>query len=547
MYFLIMLSRPYHRKLAILVESFQHYIHSRKWILLSCCIFAFGYLIFAYYEVAVSRRRNVQGQEAVPHGPNAITKLEDSLSSANKLIEQFNNEITGLLEKSNSAEKRPVQKVMDAQKNLSIQKLKTILNYAKIPIGQFNQVPTFAIDDTSLEELVILYNDLQLAFVQRQNQADKEQNSDLTSELKKSQAAIINKIGQLISLLQNQHSKEKPNTEKLLTKKELNNLFIKRDSVMGAYTQLLFNYQYLLDSLPSLNTYIIQASYRPTQISHHVQKVSPSLKGHILLLASLFFLATFIPLAIIYYKKHQSPYVNRLHDINYQGDINNSLQLTLSLQTPHHNIQPDLDALKKIISTFKKPLAQLIAIYAVNGSDGKTIVADGLTNQLIQAGHSVIMIHLERSSPTKSGTIKPNYSLIDYVEMPALQIQDLLSPDPLSPLLKNIYLGEIDAILPKEEKTSHSQQLFWALQRLLIKHRVKQLLQSLKDQYDYVVVETPSLLALDFSLLFIPHKNISINVFQYHTTDRQLASELCRLTGNEHTPTISILNDTKLQ
>ncbi|QNL49132.1 hypothetical protein H8S90_20670 [Olivibacter sp. SDN3] len=528
------------RNLVLLIESIKVYVHNKYWILLTITVLLVGFVITSLSSTHTDNK--LQGHTQHPKANNQtseILSLEKEIQAVNRTIGRLNNDVNEQLNKTEEEMQVDANRRKSIDK-LAIQKLETMLTYAETPIGQFNQIPLFPLNDSQLVRSVEQYNHLQIVYFKDR------------STLPNVQFAQQTLIGTLKDKIRKEHqinerrSKTKQ-TAPVEQSATLEALFTELDSVTEKYHDLLEQYQTTLkhtapltihrgeDTTASTSTVINSLTFRKPSSSTSIAWLSVSILSTIIL-----------PIGFIFYRKYRHPKVVRPQDIATKDPVIyfHPKKATLSIDD---NDQSSLKALTKImrqLQTSDPSNTPLIGIYSLCTAEERFNAIQSIALFLAKEGHSVILLHLVPTQ-TSDAPIKLSAggTLLDWINDRNYTVDSMLKKDRSHDALHHIYLEMGDKESSTVDANTLQEEFSQFKQKLLLKERTKDLLRWLKRSYDYSLVSTPPLTDIHQPLLYIPYSNMSINIFYCHITNRKDAEKLCRLSKDGNRRSLSILVD----
>lgn len=528
-----------HRNLALVIESIRVYTRNKYWVLGTVSVMFFGFLFIGIAPNYIQETVLTSNSQPLPISESfKISSLEIAIRTVNQKIETLNTEINLELTK-NEGEKQTIRTQRKNEDKLIVQKLETMLAYAETPIGQFNQIPIFPLEDQELIYAIEQYNQLQVIYFKDR------------STLRNVQIAQQTLIGNLKDKIRKAHqiNERRSKTKQTVPIEQsatLEALFTELDSVTENYYKLLEQYQTALkhtapltihrgeDTTASTSTVIDSLTFR-----------KPSSSSIALLLVCT--LSTIIlPIGFIFYRKYRDPKVVRPQDIATEDPVIhfNPKKATLSIDDNDHSNLKALTKIKHELQTSDPYGTPLIGIYSLCTAEERFNAIQSIALFLAKEGYSVILLHLAPTQ-TSDAPIKLSASgtLLDWINDRNYTVDTMLKKDRSHDALHHIYLEMVDEESSTLDADTPQGGFSQFKQKLLFKERTKDLLRWLKRSYDYSLVVTPPLTDIHQPLLYIPYSNMSINIFHCHITNRKEAEKLCRLSKDGNKRSLSILVD----
>lgn len=537
-----MQSRRYERTAVIAKESIRSYVSSRS-VVLFCTAVILGAVIFYFLFFSNSLLSNHSQEEKKFTPQTSLLKLEDSIAVTNRKVEQLDLAINKELQKEEPVFKKPAPKqVSEFNKQLLIKKIDAILRYLKTPLNQFNQLPTYFINNPNLEKQIKDYNTEQVK-IAKEYQAKSKYDTSFFDSLSFLQRNLIEKLIAEKDMLAQRPTQQKVEvTNKRTTSKRLNELLRERGAMLDIYADQLERYQKKLDnmtvvqlsdtSIPNLD----QSTKNTRTTAHQINRIVSS---WLFIAIPLFLLSFCVPFFIILFKKYTSPFVKRLEDVEVPSS-EKFITLALNKNVNEELIAFNYERFVKEVKRLKKSKHAIVAFYSVGAGDQKQIISRQLGVLLSKLGNLVLTINLLDQSNDKEQH-ENIYSLSDFTANADAIKERLLKTSSDQPY-HQINIKVDNLLIEQEPQATHGLKFYWTLQHYLTKTTFKRDLLAFKKHFDYVIIDTPDFMQLDSSLLFIPSKNININVFKADKTERASANLLCKLNNNESIPTINVID-----
>ena len=172
---------------------------------------------------------------------------------------------------------------------------------------------------------------------------------------------------------------------------------------------------------------------------------------------------------------------------------------------------------------------QVLQITSPLPGDGKTTVAVNLAVSIAQSGKSVLLIDADMRRPKVSEVLGvPNGPGLSEVLQGKVELNDAISHFDLAPGLRILTAGELIAN-PSE---------------LLTQPRFPALLDRLRREYDYVVMDSPPILAVSDPAVIAPRSDGVLVVLRIRRNSRDLASRCLELLSTVNAPVIGVVANT---
>lgn len=526
---------------AIAKESIRSYLNSRSLILVLITIFL-GISVF--YLLFISKRSfiNYSKPETTFVPQDSLLRLEDSISSTNRMVEMLDTAINKELLVEGPIIKRQEQgQVSEFNKQLLIKKIDAILRYLKTPLTQFNQLPLYFINNAELEQQIKAYNAEQVK-VAKEYQSKSRYDNSFFNSLESLQVTLIEKLNAERTMLAQRNRTQKTvvkGTQK--TSKKLSELLHSRDSILSVYAEQLERYQKRLDKVTG-GRLLDPSTFRSkptTKMAETISYQENNRSYNWLLIIPLALVAASVPFFISLFKKYTSPFIQRLEDIEMSSS-EKFIELVLNKNVNEELIAFNYEQLVKKVKRLKRSKHALIAFYSAGAEDQRQIISKQLGVLLSKLGNLVLHIDLINQSDNNY-PCENTYNLSDFIKHAAAIEEALLKTTGHQPYHQlNIVVD--NELIEQEDHATYNLKYFWTLQHYLTKTALKKNLGAFKKHFDYVIINTPDFVQLDSSLLYVPSKNINIQVFKAGTTTRASANLLCKLNANESTPIINIID-----
>ncbi|MEH6308764.1 hypothetical protein RYH73_24130 [Olivibacter sp. CPCC 100613] len=532
------------RIIAITRESINVYQSKKRFILLLTGLLIGAGAIYMFLLIRLAPAKNQAIDSQTTH-KSALLLLEDSVSVANKQLLQLNKAIDQQIHAEKNAwgamQENKAIEISNTNKQLIIRKMEAVLKYLKTPLNQFNQLPTYFINNTALEQQIKSYND-ELMKLQTAYKEKSPYDTSYFASLELSRNDLINKLEAEKTLLLKPN--QKPKAKRFNAPQPSENLiamFNERDSVTEVYSDLLQRYQKRLsqvqvnDLMDSLTKPQFQTTAVTDVESIYLPREMPKwLLTGLLLVASV----GIIPFFVVFLRKYKSPFVKRPADIELSGrteDIVLELNKEVNQELVAFNYEPLIRAVENLGTSHK-----LVTFYSVDAEREQHVISTQLASLLTKLGNKVVYMDLCTQFGQLSTKNECTYELTDFIEHTTNIAHHVLQKamEQKEPVV--IKMVKTDA--KQHEPMLHD---YWSLQHFFANTRLREMLAAFKQYFHYVVISTPDFLAVDSSLLAVPQKDINIHVFKAGSTTRRSANLLCKLNGNDPTPSLSVIDFSK--
>jgi capsular exopolysaccharide synthesis family protein len=231
-------------------------------------------------------------------------------------------------------------------------------------------------------------------------------------------------------------------------------------------------------------------------------------------------LGLFIPFIIIYFKELLNNKIKSRHDLEILSHGKSVIGEIPSLESGQeeliktNDLTPLAEAFRILITNMnfmlaKKKDAKVVFVTSTVKGEGKTFVSVNLALALATPSKKVIIIgsdirnpQLQRYNPARKGL----RGLTEYLYDDRTKIDDIVHTSTFNSYLQVIYSGSIPPN-PTE---------------LLTNGRYEELINELKHQYDYIILDTAPLMLVTDTFLFAEMADVTLYVTRYGYTEKAL-------------------------
>lgn len=299
-------------------------------------------------------------------------------------------------------------------------------------------------------------------------------------------------------------------------------------------------YLYLLQKREETNISIASTELNAKIIDKAVEDLKPVAPKTIIVLLACLVLGFLIPFAIIYLiKLFDTKIKTRLDlegktDIPFLGDVPTS-ESHNELMKSHSNSSA-AEAIRivrtnlEFMLTGKNEGCKSIFTTSTFSGEGKTFLAINLAATIALSGKKVLLVGLDVRNPKLNEYVKlPNLGVTNYLTNSKSQVSD--------------YIVKIDGypdfnIMPSGTIPPNPAEL-------LMNPRLEQMFIELKEQFDYLVVDTAPVGLVADTLLFAHHADMFLYVIRANKLDKKLLHIPQTLYTEKKLPNMAlVLNDT---
>jgi tyrosine-protein kinase Etk/Wzc len=266
--------------------------------------------------------------------------------------------------------------------------------------------------------------------------------------------------------------------------------------------------------------------------------VSP--KKNIIYLAALI-LGLLIPFAIIYIKDLLDTKIKRsdidkyLATIPFIGDVPRSesekdIIRASSRTSTAEALRIVRTNLEFILSQVKNGNSQVIFVTSTLPKEGKTFISTNLAGTFALSGKKTLLLGMDIRNPKLGEYLKlPTIGLTNYLSSDSIQLNSILTK---IEGFKEFYAMSPGVIPPNPAE-------------LLMSNKVSEMFEQLKEQFDYIIVDTAPVSLVTDTLLIAQNADAFVYVVREHYLDRSLLHMPQKLYKDKKLPNMSILlNDT---
>ncbi|MDG1327219.1 MAG: polysaccharide biosynthesis tyrosine autokinase, partial [Flavobacteriaceae bacterium] len=390
-------------------------------------------------------------------------------------------------------------------------------------------------DNESVNELVNSYNTM----VSQRNSllvSTTEQSpviQQLSSQLEQAKAAIITGVNRYIEGLevsQKNYQKMENRTRGLVA-----SLPTKENTLRGYARNFKIVeelYVFLLQRKEEASISYISALPNLKVLSYGVSGELPiAPKGKIIYLGALM-LGLLIPFGILYLIKLLDTKINTrddleqgLKDISILGEVPFDENLKKGIKDSRGITAESTRVLRSSLSfLIKKETSNVITVTSTTKGEGKSFVSYNLAASYKALGKKVILVGADLRNPqlhTRMGIERENQGLSTYLADENFNDLDAL-------IKKGADTGEMDYLLSGAIPPNPSE--------LLMRPRMKELLERLKERYDIVLVDSAPLLLVSDTTALLPLSDLVVYVSRAQYSDKNIFPFIKELQNRPNIP-----------
>ena len=466
--------------------------------------------------------------------------VEGGLESfqGNRQLSDIKAQSTQSIEGSNEAAIRI--KELNVQESI----VRMLVGYFKNPANSGKLVPSsMGLADPTLATLIANYNELHLKKEREAPQVTPNstvmqdinaQLSNLRGSITESLNNISNSLRIQVSSMQQQNSQYRqflasvPHNERVLQE-----IKRKQSITEGLYLYLLQKREEAAIS----STASTVASYRQIDPASGWGPVEPN-RRNILLYTAL--LGLFLPIGFIYIKDILNDKIVSKEDISKKiplpvlGEISHVLRRSkeVNLLQSKHLIGEQFRIIRTNLSFLSDVDKKVILITSFGMNEGKSFVSYNLASVLAIPGKKVALLEFDLRRPglVKSQGVNNQKGLTHYLSGQDLQLDEIYRPADGIPTLHLYYAGP----LPPNPGD------------LLINEVVPQLFDTLRDQYDFIIVDSPPMGIVSDPFILSRYSDSVLYIMRQGVTKKKSLDLMTdMLTSNKLCILGVILNDVK--
>ncbi|MFD2826844.1 GumC family protein [Leeuwenhoekiella polynyae] len=478
-----------------------------------------------------------------------LMQLTEELSDAEKSVEGYKqrNDLTDV----NSDAQMYLESATDSNKQLAnyenqLDVLNSISAYIIQSGSELKMIPsTLVVEDPSLQNLILKFNNLQL---ERQQMLQSTPSTNplvvrMTGEINALKGNILEALNNVKNGLLITQKNIRSNSQRFqsqirkvpLAERELTQINRQQSTKNDIYTFLLEKREEAALSLnaPVTNSRIIE---RPKATRKPVRPNKTSMY------LGAFILGIFIPFSGIYVRQKLNDTIQSVEDIVHctatpvLGKVAHNKERVTVVATAERNT-PIAEFFRLIRFNLKFAtlgrLSKVILVTSGKKGEGKTFFTINLATSLALAGNKVIALGFDLREPQLMKDLKllNKKGITDYLSQEVLTLNDIIIPVPDVENFDVIGAGTL-ASNPGE---------------LMISDRIQVLIEELKSNYDYVLIDTAPIGKVADAYGLAPYSDVCIFVVRQQFTSKKELQTIEDIHSNKKikSPFI-VLNDVKM-
>ena len=475
------------------------------------------YLINLYIQSDLEDHNRV-ADSTIAFIDSRLVGVSQNLSNVDSDIESFKkkNKLTDLTNDANELlqTSTTVNQSM-ADKQVQYKVVDDLESYLQDNRNNTRIMPTTApIQDPAFVQTLDKYNSLQL-----QRQASLQTSTENNPAVKSIDIQLGQLRGDLLSMMRTY--KKGINTEQ--SDLESRNAQM-QGSIQKVPTQqrVFLDYTRRQNVLQGLYTYLLQTreqtaisktnSIAPIRvIDEPIRAPLPYFPSVIIIIAGVVFLTLLIPSIVIFMRELLNKRVMTTDDINnftnvpvVAGISHNKNKQKLIAKDANVEIAEQLRTLRTNLN-FLLPDAneKVLMTTSSMGGEGKSFIATNLAYVLALSGKRVLLMEMDLRKPRISSAlnIENTSGFSDYI-VSDMKVKDLVKPSGLNP---NLYFVNSGTIPPNPAE-------------LLAHEKTQQLISQLKNEFDYVIIDSPAIGLVGDSLILGKYADMVLYIVRQRVT-----------------------------
>ena len=176
---------------------------------------------------------------------------------------------------------------------------------------------------------------------------------------------------------------------------------------------------------------------------------------------------------------------------------------------------------------------QVIMVTSGNKSEGKTFVSINLGSSLAITGKKVVILGFDLRVPKlmKHAGLSSTLGITDFIVDPSIEVPHILMPYQEEP---NLFFIGAGAIPPNPGE-------------LMLSNRVSSLIEQLKEDFDYIIIDTAPIGKVSDAFALVPYVNTTLYVVRCNQTEKGELNVLNDIVQSKKLGSVSVvLNDVKM-
>jgi len=244
-----------------------------------------------------------------------------------------------------------------------------------------------------------------------------------------------------------------------------------------------------------------------------------------------------IPFAILYIKDlldtkiHTRQEVEKILNIPIIGDIPKleTKGRYLITESDNSGIAESFRILRTNLNFVldSKIQGKTIFITSTIAHEGKSMVASNLATSLAHAGKKTVLLGMDIRAPKIEAylDVRGEKGVTNYIVNPTITIDSITNPVPSN---KNLFVISSGDLAPNPSE-------------LLMHTRVKELFKTLKEEYDYIIVDTAAFSMVTDTLLLSTYADSFIYIVRTNFLDKRMLQYVKSIYDDRRIPNMSIL------
>ncbi|MCK0131232.1 polysaccharide biosynthesis tyrosine autokinase [Flavobacteriaceae bacterium F08102] len=168
-----------------------------------------------------------------------------------------------------------------------------------------------------------------------------------------------------------------------------------------------------------------------------------------------------------------------------------------------------------------------IFITSTIAHEGKSMVASNLATSLAHAGKKTLLLGMDIRAPKIEAylDVRGEKGVTNFIINPSITVESITNPVPSN---KNLFVISSGDLAPNPSE-------------LLMHPRVKELFQKVKEEYDYIIVDTAAFSMVTDTLLLSSYANSFIYIVRTNFLDKRMLQYVKSIYDDRRIPNMSIL------